>query len=620
MRFPAHNTIQFVCLCLFVIACCFSFSSYASNSEPLRIDGKQIEVLVDPEHQLSIQSILDQDDLKWNESKFETPSFGFSSHTYWFRFSIPPQNLASLLELDYALLDDIYFYRIQEGKVVETLFTGDKRRFSERPILHRAFLFPIPSAQSKQDIVLRVRSSSAIQLPLTLWPEQTFFEHDQYRFAEHGLYYGIVLVMALYNLFLFIRLRDSAYGFYVVYVLTFAVVQLSLTGFAYQFIWPNLPEWNEKSVAIIAPLGFSASIIFVCNFLKLDTYHPRIYKFFIFQTFIGLLISALSVSLPYQLMIPYVASLSIVTCLSILIISYYVMLKSMYKYAIYFSAAWSFLLVGIVILAMNKFGFIPRNLFTESAAQIGSAIEIILLSFALAERLYDAMQRRFIAEKESIHIKEELILTQQKQYQELEVQVQSRTQDLQVALEKVKTLNDELSDLSTMDQVTGVRNRRYFDDMLDKEFRRALRTRSSLSLIMVDLDHFKLVNDNYGHLAGDLSLKTVATAMYNIVKRPPDLVCRYGGEELAIILPDTDNKGAATIAERIRHQIESLVIKYQGETIKLTASLGVASLIPNNQKTVSLLIELADKALYQAKKHGRNRTVNADLLLYKQNQ
>tara|TARA_R110002072_G_scaffold140765_7_gene285187 strand:+ start:5088 stop:6956 length:1869 start_codon:yes stop_codon:yes gene_type:complete len=598
-------------MCLLAVICCLVSPSYAQSNEFLAIQGKDIKVLIDPEHTLTIQDLITKEDLTWEDSKFEMPSYGFSPHTYWFRFVLPAQDKESLLELDYALLDDISFYRLRDNKIVDTIFTGDQHNFADRPIQHRAFLFPIPKSDQVQEIILKIRSSSSIQLPLILWPDKSFFEYDQFKFVEHGLYYGIVLVMALYNAFLFMRLRDSAYAFYVIYVLTFAITQLSLTGFSYQFIWPNLPDWNQKSIAVLVPLVVVSGVIFSSNVLTLETYHPRLHKVLYTQAFIGLFISALSVVLPYHTMIPYSAALAIASCLTILLISYYVMLKSMYKYAIYFAAAWSIFLLGAVVLALNKFGFIPRTWVTESAAQVGSAIEIILLSFALAERLYDAMQRRFIAENESLEIKEELIHTQHKQYQVLENVVATRTQDLEEALNKVKLLNNELSDLSTMDQVTGVRNRRYFDDMLNREFRRALRNRSTLSLIMLDLDHFKLVNDNYGHLAGDLCLKTVANAMYNIVKRPPDLVCRYGGEEIAIILPDTLHQGAMTIAERIRHQIDTLVIHFNDEAIKLTASLGVASVIPNNQKTANSLIELADKALYQAKKNGRNKTESA---------
>ena len=269
--------------------------------------------------------------------------------------------------MDYALLDDISFYRLHDNEVLETIFTGDQRQFSNRPIQHRIFLFPIPKSDKAQDIIIKVRSTSAIQLPLKLWPEKSFFEYDQFRFAEHGLYYGIVLVMVLYNLFLFIRLRDSAYAFYVLYVLTFALAQMALTGVSYQFIWPDLPEWNQKSLAVITPLIVVSGVIFTSNFLKLETYHSRIHKFIYIQAFLGIALSALSVVFPYQVMIPYGAALAIFTCLTILIISYYVMFKSMYKYAIYFSAAWSVFLVAVVILALNKFGFVPRTWMTESA-------------------------------------------------------------------------------------------------------------------------------------------------------------------------------------------------------------------------------------------------------------
>lgn len=570
--------------------------------------AEQIEVLIDPDHQLTVDDILQQADLSWEKNTSESPSFGFSPHTYWFRFTLPAQAHESLLELDYALLDEITYYRVYKGQVLETILTGDKRSFSERPLEHRLFLFPTPKIEQDQTILLKVRSSSAVQLSLAIWPNNTFFERDQYYLLENGVYYGIALVMLLYNLFLFFRLRNRLYLFYVFYVSTFIVNQLSLSGFAYQLLWPNWPLVNEKSIAIGVPLGLFSSLIFVNHFLKMKLFFPRIYILTSVQAVIAGSIAVLAVIYPYATMIPYVAVWSIISSLTVLVVTYYVMLNRMYKYEIYFAAAWTAFLIGITILALNKLGIIPRTGFTESAAQIGSAIEIVLLSFALAERLYDEIQRRFIAEKESLRIKEELILTQKKQNQELESRVESRTQDLQSALEKVNRLNNELSNLSTMDQVTGVRNRRYFNDILDQEFIRALWGQSTLSLIMFDLDHFKAVNDTYGHLAGDLCLKMVASTTCTAVKRISDLVCRYGGEEFVIILPDTDHQGAMSFAERIRCKIENLNIVFAHQTIKVTASLGVASFIPDSNKTTELLIELADKALYQAKNEGRNCT------------
>ncbi len=133
-----------------------------------------------------------------------------------------------MLELDYALLDEITYYRVDDGKILETIFTGDKLDFSERPIQHRFFLFPTPKIEHDQTIFLKIRTSSAVQLSLTLWPNNSFFEKDQNVLMENGLYYGIALVMLLYNLFLFFRLRNKLYLFYVFYVTTFISNQLSL--------------------------------------------------------------------------------------------------------------------------------------------------------------------------------------------------------------------------------------------------------------------------------------------------------------------------------------------------------------------------------------------------------
>ena len=150
IEFRSIFKLTFICLVTFV--CALSLPTYAKNYDLLNIDGQQIEVLIDPEHRLTVQNIIDDKSLNWVVNEQGIPSYGFSSHTYWFRFSIPVQDNESLLELNYALLDDISYYRLLDGKIIETIFTGDKRNFSDRPIEHRAFLFPIPESAQEQEI------------------------------------------------------------------------------------------------------------------------------------------------------------------------------------------------------------------------------------------------------------------------------------------------------------------------------------------------------------------------------------------------------------------------------------------------------------------------------------
>ncbi len=161
--------------------------------------------------------------------------------------------------------------------------------------------------------------------------------------------------------------------------------------------------------------------------------------------------------------------------------------------------------------------------------------------------------------------------------------------------------------LSTTDQLTQLKNRMYFDIEYAKEWKRSSRLKCPLSLIMIDLDFFKKINDNYGHMFGDECLKAVASAISKAVKRPTDVAARYGGEEFVVLLPNTDDKGARIIAERIREAVEALSLIYQKEEIRITCSVGGATVVPDYKADRAELIRHADSALYHAKNSGRNR-------------
>ena len=169
--------------------------------------------------------------------------------------------------------------------------------------------------------------------------------------------------------------------------------------------------------------------------------------------------------------------------------------------------------------------------------------------------------------------------------------------------------NNQLQRMVMLDGLTGIANRRCFDMMLAKEFRRAARAEIPLALLMLDVDHFKAFNDSYGHPAGDACLRAVAGAIGNQIKRPGDLAARYGGEEFAVLLPETDHAGAMDTAERLRQAIRGLGIEHvRNAEHVVTASIGVSVVWPqHNAETAQSLVKLADTALYRAKSMGRNR-------------
>lgn len=179
--------------------------------------------------------------------------------------------------------------------------------------------------------------------------------------------------------------------------------------------------------------------------------------------------------------------------------------------------------------------------------------------------------------------------------------------------DELAAANAELQRLSNVDGLTAIANRRLFDGFLAREWLRAVRRQEPLTLVMIDVDHFKNFNDTYGHQAGDDCLRRVAAALQANIKRTTDLIARYGGEEFAAVLPDTDAGGAARVAERLRAAVEALGLAHAASSAGtvVTVSLGTATVLPTADGSPDALVALADQALYQAKQQGRNRVVVA---------
>jgi diguanylate cyclase (GGDEF)-like protein len=193
------------------------------------------------------------------------------------------------------------------------------------------------------------------------------------------------------------------------------------------------------------------------------------------------------------------------------------------------------------------------------------------------------------------------------------IHLTSLNQELEAANERLRDANRRLERLSSLDALTGIANRRAFDEVLETEWRRAARAGTPLSLVMADIDCFKSFNDGYGHRHGDDTLAAVAGALQECLHRAGDFVARYGGEEFVVLLPGIDGPRAAAFAETLRARVEALGIAHERSTVApvVTVSLGVASAVPAKGVAASTLIDAADRALYRAKGEGRNRVATA---------
>ena len=202
-----------------------------------------------------------------------------------------------------------------------------------------------------------------------------------------------------------------------------------------------------------------------------------------------------------------------------------------------------------------------------------------------------------------------------KQAQQMQENMKTMQEQLATANSQLEKHNVELERLSCQDGLTGIANRRRFDEFLDKEWRRATRDEddTEISLIMIDIDYFKIYNDSYGHQAGDDCLKSVASALNKCVHRATDLMARYGGEEFVCVLVNTPLEGAMTLAENMRQAIEDCNLAHNHSEVadRVSISLGVSVMIPTQENSTENIIKEADDALYKAKESGRNQVISS---------
>lgn len=574
---------------------CFSLEGDRAAAETL---ANAVSYYEDKSANQSFADILKDRSVIWSPLHETIPSFGFSSSAFWLQLNIcasKEQSQRAVLEIAYPLLDTIRVIGRIDQSIVYDVLSGDSFPFAERPVKHRNFVFFLPELQKDISLYIRVQTKSAMQIPLQLSTAAEFFVNNQQALLLQGLYFGVILAMVLYNAFLFVVLRERPYLLYVLFTTCYFSFQGVFQGLFQQFLFDSV--WlQEHSLLIFGFLSIIFANLFAVSFLNLPAKNMLISRILRGVGWISGVAAILAAFLPYEIMVKLMLALATPSSLLIMFAGCKLWWTGHLPARI-FTVAWSTLLVSFVLASLNKFGIVPRVFWTENILQIGSLLQVILLSIALAERVNEEKRQRILAEQ---HLSTSL-----------EEKVQERTLELNKALKQLEAANTELSQISHTDSLTQIANRRSFDLRLALEYKSATRQGYPLALVMIDIDHFKQFNDTYGHQVGDKVLRAVAKTLKSLAARPGDSIYRYGGEEFAVLLNNTDLAGAAIVAEKMRNSVEKSPVLIHGRSFFVTISAGLSMYNPRNHigliSSPEDLMHQADIQLYKAKEKGRNR-------------
>lgn len=612
--FSSTRTIViFLSSILFVYALCILPYQLTQMSKQ-NSTNLPVNLFFDQNSDIDIVSVSNLEKGEWQGVDSVNSDHGAAS--YWLTSALPTNNSKNsrLLLLNNNLLDqvDIWFITppAQGSEIVSTYNANDA--YYKSLIKPEQFLFEVPSVHRDLHVYIRIESKGPINTPIEIWSLTDFVEYSSLHKLFLGLFFGCMLAMALSNLYVYYATRNNLLLVYTGYVSAIAITIASLHGFGIQSIWPDNMWIQVRSEPIFSCISLIFILTLFINLLDLKANSTANYKTIrtIRYIFVGLL--ATSFILPNQIDINAVLVLILLASPIIFISSLTLSLQGNLVARYFCAACGVFLLTGITI-SLEYFGF--NNTFIDPSYLliVATIVEAFLLLLAISIRINQesihTAKTRDIAlknEREAIKAKDDLIKEQEKNREELEYSIGERTLELEITLRELSEKNVELERLSAIDPLTGLMNRRYFDKRLIAECRRSKREMSNLSLAMLDIDHFKKINDTYGHLCGDHCLKEFATILKETIKRPSDIICRYGGEEFVIILPNTSLEGLAKLLEKVRKNVASKKINFEGQALTMTVSIGACSRAVLYDEQPHSIIAIADEQLYKAKESGRN--------------
>ena len=507
-------------------------------------------------------SINDISKLDFNQTVSNRFTKSMVKGNSWFKFTVTnnSNNEDFLLNLNEIFMDKVNLYTMENGSIIK------KKNGLNISMIDKEIRDPSPTfnlhikKRDSKDFYIETHTKQNTLGKFTLYLNKDSYINDKIISIGVNIFYlGGAFIVILLNFFLFTTLKERIYLYYSSYVLVLSIYMAVLSGIV-EYIIPD----SFYLLEFTAPLSIFLLILFSIEILQTSIYTPRLHKILIFFSIIDLIFTIL---IAIDANTWYILFLNIMPLIAFFIFfTSIVALKNGSNDAKFYIMFMLLYVVSLVIIIIMSMGLVEYNNFTRYSFNVSAFLEISFFSLVLANRFNSTKKEKLL----------------------------------------VETALKDTEELSNRDGLTNLHNRRYLEAHSTNYFNEAIANKQTLCVMMLDIDKFKLVNDNYGHGVGDIVLSSVAD-IFTTITRESDIVVRYGGEEFIIILPNTSLENTQAVAEKIRAKIEETKMKYEDDKeLLVTISLGI-SLLNSEDTDIESIITRADKALYESKNTGRNR-------------
>jgi diguanylate cyclase (GGDEF)-like protein len=492
--------------------------------------GGHLSMLLDPSRSMSLDDVI-AEETGWRETPADEPNPGFSAAFCWVRFTLESRTDDRLLLVyRYANVDNVSVFTIHADGRRSRLDSGNHIPFADRSMPHRYPVFPIEVSRGETVLCyVQVRNEQGAVFPLSIWSESAFRESDRQEQIVTGFFLGLFLVVILFNILFFLATGDATYLSYILMVVFYLLFEVAYRGIGGEYLWPRVSWIDDQVLVVSAAACMTMGIVFTRGFLQTKAWAKGIHGYLGVILCVAAADAVCSLIMPFRIMVQITNALLLVVAFSFVPAGVVVLLRG-FRAARFYLAAWVLMVAGGFIFGMLNLGIVPSTVFTANAMTFGVSVQVILLSFAVMDRI--------------------LLLRRDRETMQRE-----RLEAVEKSLYK--------------DGLTGMPNRnRLMADLVPGR---------EMTAVIVNIDQFKAINDYFGQKAGDYAIVELGGRVSGVMSRYGGCVYRLHADEFAAIIPRSCAEDEMKVlGAELAGECQDTPYLFEKETLRLDVSIGIA--------------------------------------------